>query len=103
MSPYSAFLLFYLVFLCCHQERFVVQGWTEQSPGSAIDRRVAFGRIASLATGSLLSSGFETEAVSAAEVDGSISSNTFSTYNIIPDQSAALDPRLMKVDVSDWY
>jgi hypothetical protein len=72
-----------------------VEGWTQHNH-NGIDRRGAIGTIASVVSGSLV---FGPGLANANEAATGIDA-TFDAYNIIPDASASLDPRLEKVDVS---
>jgi hypothetical protein len=72
-----------------------VEGWTQHNH-NGIDRRGAIGTIASVVSGSLVfGPGLANANEAAIGIDA-----TFDAYNIIPDASASLDPRLEKVDVS---
>jgi hypothetical protein len=82
----------------------IVDAWSEPNLNryGPIDRRLAMGKISYVIAGSLVFAGLEPGAASAKTVDAiSSPDDSYNTYNIIPDQSASLDPRLVLVDVSD--
>ena len=75
-----------------------IQAWTTGDTGSnaaggVMGRRDVIGKLSTVVGASqLLVPGM---AIAQEDTD------SFSTYNIIPDDSAKLDPRLVKLDVSD--
>lgn len=79
----------------------IVHAWS--GPNSShlqepIDRRVMVSKVSAVVAGGLAFAGLET--ASAIDVASSPEDFSFNTYNIIPDASASLDPRLVQVDVS---
>ena len=74
-----------------------IQAWTAENSQGGLDRRDAIGKISSIVGAAQFVPG-----IAVAE-DGSRApgfSDSFAAYNIIPDDSATLDPRLVKLDVS---
>jgi hypothetical protein len=81
----------------------LVVAWTpEPNPmrDVAMDRRIAMKKMSSLVAGNIVFSGLSPEPALANMNDAISTESTFVAYNILPDSSASLDPKLVKVDVS---